>query len=1118
MRPLVIALLLLILQSQAPVESPEERIVRINHLGIALMEQLRFENAAAEFAKIRELRPDLAFAHVNEGIALYNLQNYDAALEKFNRAIELDKDLIQARYMRGLLLRNRDQLAEAIADLEWVGQRDPDDPTTLYYLGLLYVRQQSYDRAIASFQRVLASEPYNASAQYNLAIALLRSGKREEGQQAMGAFRRLEELFGKQTQGVQYLEQGKYSAVVEDLPPALVAKATESPVEFRFDDATEAAGLPAAVTPPVALDAVPGMHSGGVALVDYDGDGDLDIYLTNDSSASGGKGGNQLYRNAGDAKFAVVESDVLAGPGSSTGCLWGDYDGDGFPDLALLTAQGVRLLHNEKGTAFRDVSESAKLKDSGSSSGGAFVDYDHDGDLDLFVTRLSDSPESAGALWRNNGDGTFADVFTSSKLIAPGRPAAFTFTDFNNSRDIDFVLGGSDPALALFSNQRDGTFKKVETKAGTEGPAVALQVLDFNQDGWMDLWLATGKSSVLLRNVRGKEYARVEDFPATAARAGLAVDIDNDGDVDLITAGPAGLKLLANSGHRFSDATAKCGLEKFSFAAKSLSAGDIDGDGDLDLVASEPAGRLRLLKNNGANQNRWLAVKLKGTNSNRSALGTKVEARAGSWWQKLEINGGAGGLGQGQPLAHFGLGRRERVELLRILWPGGVLQSEFEAAGNQTLAVTELDRKGTSCPILYAWDGKKYQFVTDFLGGSAFGYLLAPGQFNFPDSDEYIKLDRNRVGLRDGRISLAMTNQLEEVIFIDQARLVAIDHPAAVEVFPDEKLLPGPPYAPFGLIFSEQARPPARARDGAGRDLLPEVSRVDRVYAGGFANLPFKGYAETHTLELDLGDLSRAASIHLLMHAWIDYADSTSNLAAWQAGQALAPPTLEVSDGRGGWKMIGQRMGFPAGLPKTMTVDLTGKFPAADYRVRITTNMRIYWDQILVSTGRRVVPHRITPLDAASARLQWKGYPRPFSPDGRQPLIYDYDASDDSAGWKTHTGEYTRYGDVRVLVEKIDDRFVILKHGDEIRLDFDPADLPALPSGWVRDYLVFADGFGKDMDIHSARPDAIEPLPFHAMKRYPYWGREAFPSSDKHQAWRREFNTRRVAEPFSRVP
>ena len=441
-----------------------------------------------------------------------------------------------------------------------------------------------------------------------------------------------------------------------------------------------------------------------------------------------------------------------------------------------------------------------------------------------------------------------------------------------------------------------------------------------------------------------------------------------------------------------------------------------------------------------------------------------------------------------------------------------MLQSELSVKPSVTNAFEELDRKGTSCPILYAWNGSRYEFVTDFLGGCAIGAREPGDTWGYPDSDEYIRVTGDQLKERDGVYSILMNNQLEEVIYFDAVKLLAVDHPADVEIYPNERLMPGPPYPEFKIYATRDARPPAKALDDKGADILPLIKDVDRRYPADFENLKFKGYAKEHAITLDLGDVKNAKRVLLLMTAWIDYADSTSNMAAAQAGATITPPYLQVRNARGEWRTVVPQMGFPAGLPKTMTVDLTGKFLCGDTQVRIVTSMRIYWDQILVDVSGGDFPTRVTKLDPLRADLRWRGFPREYSPDGRKPLIYDYSVIEPSAPWKAHLGNYTRFGDVRELLLAADDMYVVTRNGDEMQIDFDARRLPALPAGWKRTFLVYADGFGKDMDINSARPETIGELPFHGMKSYPYSPTDRYPMTDRHQEYLQLYNTRTVNE------
>lgn len=1129
--------------------SGSEQIIALNNLGVALMEQLKFEEAADEFQKITGLNPDFAPAHVNLGIALFNLQEYERAEASFKRSLELNAEQINAHFMLGLIYRNQDKVDPAIQEFEQVNRQDPGDPSTNYYIGLLYSRQREYQQAIEYLRAVVEKEPYNASAFYNLAIALLRSGKPEEGQAAMEKFRELQGRFGTTTVGLQYLEQGQYSLVLEDLQAYLPEdKVAESPISVTFAEVSRPAGLrfmhrgPGQIDNTVASlsdleeNLAPSIGS-GVAFADYNEDGLEDVFIAN--TGAGGNGG-ALFRNKGDGGFEEVTADCgLESSGRTMAPLWGDYDNDGYPDLYLINYGPNTLYRNNGDGTFSDVTEKTGVGNGQWGVSGAFVDYDHDGDLDIFVanfidiSRLPTFPaqfprDFAGAgnvLYRNNGDGTFTDVSAESHLDGGNlKTTAVMCTDFDNSRDIDFYLVNLDSANQLFSNRRDGTFTDVAQEVQISAPELTtgLGVGDFNKDAFVDFVLPAfeARTSKLLINRGALKFEdaglwqNVSGDILTNYFSSQFLDYDNDGDLDILLTG-RGLTLLRNQNGSFQNVTRETGLHQFdSSPVRGVSVADYDNDGDLDLICSVNGASPLLLRNDGGNQNNWVRVRPRGTNSNQSGVGAKVEVRSGRLWQKLEIYGGHGLLSQSPAVAHFGLGKRDKLDIVRVLWPGGVLQSEIDQPINQVIEVQELDRKGTSCPILYTWDGESYRFQTDFLGGSAYGYLLAPGVYNHPDTDEYVKLDRRQVALKDGKLAITMNNQLEEVILFDQLELVAVDHPAGYDIVPDEKLLPGPPYADFKVLTLSQPRLPLEARDGTGRDILSEISRIDRIYPENFARLPFKGYAEEHEIVLDLGPVSDERTV-LIMRAWIDYADSTSNLAAHQAGAKLIPPYLQVKDSQGRWVTVIERMGFPAGLPKDMTVDLSGKFLSNSRQVRIVTSMRIYWDQILVESGPARDDYRISRLSADYADLHFYGFPATYKPDGRGPEIYDYRRASARAPWKAHIGGYTRYGDVLPLLSARDDMFVITRSGDEIEAFFDIAELPKLPSGWVRDYLIYAAGFGKDMDPNSASPDFIGPLPFRNMTSYPYSEGENYPDDKEHQRYLREWNTRTVDRWFA---
>jgi hypothetical protein len=360
---------------------------------------------------------------------------------------------------------------------------------------------------------------------------------------------------------------------------------------------------------------------------------------------------------------------------------------------------------------------------------------------------------------------------------------------------------------------------------------------------------------------------------------------------------------------------------------------------------------------------------------------------------------------------------------------------------------------------------------------------------------------------------MRVTNELEEALFLDRLSLLAVAHPTEVEVFPDEGMRSEPPA--FRLFAVRDLRPPAAATDGAGRDHLPALRAVDHDFADGFPLHRLRGYAEEHSLVLDLGPQTGEDAV-LLLTGWTDYAFSSDNVAAHQAGLALAPPRLETEESPGLWRTAVAEIGIPVGRPQTVVVPMEGRWRGASRRVRIVTNMRIYWDQARV--GRRAeAPLHTVRLEAARGDLAERGFSAPVSPDGRGPLSYDYGRVSRVSPWKAMPGRYTRTGDVRELLSAADDMFVISPPGDEVAVSFDAARLPALPAGWTRTFLLHADGFSKEMDIHSASPDVLEPLPYHGMPAYPYAPPAAYPLTPERAAYLERYNTRVVRAPMARL-
>jgi tetratricopeptide (TPR) repeat protein len=1176
-----------------PKTNPAEA-ARLNNLGSAYMNQQLFEKGLKSFQQAVGLDPKLTIARLNEGIAFLNLQKIDEAKAALEAALKQDVKNPYAWYNLGLLAKNTGDAHAAIDAFHHVTDLDANDADTWYFLGASYVQAKQFPQAIEAFQHALQLNPLHASAEFGLSRAYQQSADLDHAREHLKKFQYITEKKIGAPMSLAYGEQGQYSRAVES--PSAVLKAPAQ-IKVRFVDVTKDAGLVSNpdATLPEPYKGLPNYLGNGACFLDYDNDGELDLFVAD----NGSQGGQSLYHNLGNGKFEDATQGLGYGKGRihGMGCAVGDYDNDGFEDIAVASpfvGGNLELLHNEKNGTFKNVwgpraggigsgsgekkaeTQSQPLKipisPSGSSQlgelfpsvpiGVTFIDYDHDGDLDLYVTRANvvsnaefddktwtekTPPPGHNGLLRNNGDGTFTDVTERTGLSGNTTSIAVIGTDYNNDRAVDIVLTGGKRGATVFENPREGMFKIKEVWPET-GPkaAVGVAVLDFDHDGWMDLAFTHGIAPglTLWRNNHGKTFERVP-LPETdwvRAFGVAAIDYDNDGWVDLVAVGETKegkgeVRLFRNLGSDgFKDVTADVGLDKIRLKEpRAIITGDYDGDGATDLLITQNHGPAVLLRNEGGNQNHWLRLSLKGLNDNKSAIGTKIEVFAGGNRQKFEIAGSNGYLGQNSTDIVVGLGDAKEADVVRMLWPTGVLQDEINVAGDKQQNFTEIDRRGSSCPTLFVWNGERYEFVADMLGAGVVGHWVGPGQRDVPRPVEYIKIDRNMIREKENPhpsagsgqafsqstremghpvLSFRFMEPLEEAVYLDQVRLLAVDHPADLNVYPNEYFASNPPYPEFKLVVSksEDARPPAGAWDEHGHNVLPDL--LAHRYFGDFALTQFQGFAQPHSLVLDLGEAYRGGPLWLLLHGEVEYFSANSMYAASQAGVQAISPYVEALVGiekNAKWVRVIDDMGFPAGGPRTMTADLTGKLPPGTRKIRITTNLQVYWDSMLIDRTMQGQGPRLTPVPLVRADLGFHGFPLKIEGTPPGNVNYIYEKVSATGPYTRPAGTYTRYGDVLPLLTALDDQSVVFGSGDEVRLDFDPSNLPALPQRWVRDYFFAAFGYEKDMDFYAAEGNFVAPLPFLKMGDYPYPAAKSFPLDDAHVNYLLEYNTRHMS-------
>ena len=769
---------------------------------------------------------------------------------------------------------------------------------------------------------------------------------------------------------------------------------------------------------------------------------------------------------------------------------------------------GLEVLRNElqdppTSRQLQVIEQSPAFAEQRDPRAATLVDFDHDGDLDLVVAF-----EKQVRFWRNRGDQTFEEVTDRSQVPAEDLSiASLTPGPWNHDCFIDIVATTVDGRLGVFENLGHSAFRWVPLGAEAKSAPAGRKVVLFDADGNADWDLATaGPQGIGLVKTRAPEVGLVQI--ASAQSLGklpgthlIAADFNNDSWMDLLA-----WSVTADGTPQIFPGTAsgpqpgETAVELTGSTAISLMVpADLDRDGDLDLVVAGKEG-VRFFSNVTPNEGHWLDLRLRAQPDDKVArvnhlgIGSVAEIWMGDQVRRQIVS---------QQFTHFGLGKVSQPDLLRLVWTNCVPQSLLQPASDQVLCQVQVQT--TSCPFLFTWTGERFEFLYDFLWGAPIGLQFAEGVLAPARPWEYLHIPGDRLQPRDGRLVLQMTEELQEATYLDQVELLAIDHPAEVEVFSNEKVGP-PDLAPYEVHTVRQRRAPVAARDQHGRDVLDEVALADGRFFRGFDAPARTGRVESHFLELDLGDLGpaeQAKRILLVLSGYI-FPTPTSvsvGLAQDPANPPGQPPALWVPDAQGEWREVRPFCGFPGGKNKTIVLDLSDAFLARDYRLRIATNFEICWDEAFFTLDETPAEIRQTPVELTRADLHFRGFSRRVTNPHNAPDAYLYDQVDTSTLWLPMQGAFTRYGDVRPLLTTEDDHLLVFGFGDELTLEFTPP--PPPPAGWKRDYILHNVGWDKDCDPNVRQCATVDPLPFRNLANDPEGS-----DSESYRAYLRTWQTR----------
>ncbi len=530
----------------------------------------------------------------------------------------------------------------------------------------------------------------------------------------------------------------------------------------------------------------------GTAWGDFNGDGNLDLYVAN--SASNGES-NKLYRNEGDGTFVDVTGIARVGAlAESNGVCWADYDNDGYLDIYVANWGGYKnvLYKNLGNGTFSDVTDAAGVGNKGTGESAAWGDYNNDGYLDLYVVNLRIlNLKGKNILYRNNGDGTFTDVTDSAGVGDTLMGEGASWCDFDNDGDQDLYLTNRHGGNVLYRNNGDGTFTNIATSAGVCGPegSHGLAWGDYDNDGKFDIYVANwGQPNTLYRNNGDGTFVDVSEIAGVDAEGSghsvSFVDYDNDGWLDIYVVRPRETNILYrnNGDGTFTDVTNMAGVgDVMEGGGCGCAFGDYDNDGDLDLYISKSQQTNLLYRNNG-NDNNWLFVKTRGTVSNRDGIGAKVKVVAGALSLVRQVSGGSGFLSENSLPLEFGLGMYPQADTLIVYWPSGIISTMYSVQANSIVEVVEeggyikgrvsnADNPSQGLPAMVQVVETGNKTIADSLGWYSLGvvgdtsYTIEAGLFGFKPDSAVIFVPTDSIVLADFALYPASVGTLQGTVW-----------------------------------------------------------------------------------------------------------------------------------------------------------------------------------------------------------------------------------------------------------------------------------------------------------------------------------------------------------------
>jgi len=1063
------------------------QLVALQNLAVAQMGQFDYNKAAESYQRLLKQDPASAQYQVDLAIALLN-RRLDGDLVRSAKLLDALLDTpddtpdgtlqgaasenLRARYCRALLCFNDGQTDKAQELFEIVADRDPTDSYAIYYVGQSHLMRGEYAAALAQFKQAQQIDPYLRSAYYGAFQAAQRLKDAAAARQHLETFQRLENNPRSRLAELKYTRMGPKAEVRKPRSNVVPVEQPSGPLfaEVATLSIEDASAIEWNST---ALNSKP-----SVTIADIDSDGKHDLFVTNGQLGSNGKTQNLVLLSRG-AEYERQPNCPLENVPDVNTALWGDYDNDGYADVYLCRRGKNQLWRQTSPGIWLDVTDKTKTgAGEADTVDGACYDADHDGDLDYLLVNADKPCE----LLNNNRDGTFRPLADEIGLAVDNRSSRRVMVaDLDQDDDADVILLNEGQPHTVLLNDRLWKYHAAKGfQRFAESPCTTGVAVDANVDGQVEIYTFGSDRLLRWQPSESGEWTsqQIAQISSTDAAVVSSLDMqDFDGDTELEIALHVGneIRLLELDG------TERMVLEHEKLSGFVTS---VIGQAGAELIGLCSGGPPLIWKA-GSGRKNYAIVHLSGRidkaaemRSNASGIGVRGAARIGNRWSPISPWRPNSGPGQSLQPQAIGLDGADKIDFIQLVWPDGVSQTELNLAAGTNHRIAETQRQAGSCPLVFAWNGQKYEFIADILGAGGIGFNLGKGEYYEPRPTENLLIPADRIKPQQGRIVVKLGEPMEEICYFDALRLSTYDLPPNCQMALDERFGGSDPQPTGAPWYFRKELVPVHVINDRNENITAALTTTDKQAAPlARTDRRFVGLTNPHELTLTFSQpLNELNNPVFVFDGWVEYAYSQTAFAAWQAGVSYLEPTIEAKGQQGQWHVVVERFGYMAGTPRRSSVPIPReKLPPGARQLRVSTNMQIYWDRISVVDAAPEESVAQQQLTLCTAIVDDVGFSSRSLLDQRYP-IYDYENRPPFGSARHPRGFYTAFGNARELVEATDDAVAIIGPGEELHLEFSEPKV-ALQPGWSRYYVLQADGWCKDSDSFTKDSRKIEPLP-----------------------------------------